>query len=289
MLNIAGALYTVYSFNLGIYGICAALSAAQFIYFLCFSTYFFTLKSQRRYEFYRVEGSTVKSCVKQVVLFIKTILFAISIRIFIEVGTVVTGFLSEQELAAQSILLRYAMVIISLTFSLSTVPITHMGRAAGQAEHRATAPPSDAHADADVEASDSAHVNAHGYGSGGHQHSDTDADSDAGSGSIQAGPEMAGSGVAALRGRTAFLLFFRATLNIYLVISVFVAVFLTLLRTQLAKFSTSIESVANLVDSLTPYVTIFVVLQIVWQALCSIAFSRSITFFTIELTLSIRV
>lgn len=84
-MYIAGALLMVSWLKLGVFGICAALSVAQFLYFLGFATYFFTLRSQRRFEFYRVEMSTVKSTVKQAVLFFKTILFAISIRIFIEV------------------------------------------------------------------------------------------------------------------------------------------------------------------------------------------------------------
>lgn len=187
-----------------------------------------------------------------------------------------TGFLSEYELAAQSILLRYAMVIISLTFSLSTVPITHMGRAAGQAEHMIQNPDSDNSARGSMQDSIQAFPEEPRRSS-----------EDGSIGSIQTGADerRPREGLLKLRGRAAFLLFFKATLNIYLVISVIVILLLTVFRTALAELSTSVTSVAHLVDSLTPYVVIFVVLQIVWQALCSVAFSRSIIFSTFDVNM----
>ena len=51
-----------------------------------------------------------------------------------QVGTLVTGFLSQTELGAQSVLLRYAMFTTGFVFALAAAPITLMGRAAGAAE-----------------------------------------------------------------------------------------------------------------------------------------------------------
>lgn len=202
---------------------------------------------------------------------------------FLQVGTLVTGFLSQTELGAQSVLLRYAMFSTGFVFALAAAPITLMGRAAGALD---TLPPLNSSASGS-RFSSSAAVSGPGGGV------DTDIDTEpllgaslnrsTPSGGAPAGAALgqsaSGASGASAAGQTtvSFLQYLRATVQLYIAVAAVMALVIAALRSQLASASTSVPEVVTLVTEITPYMAIFVALLTLAQGSCCVAFARGTT------------
>ena len=91
----------------------------------------FTLPSIRDLKLFHWSREEFSNVREMLALFFKSLLYQFSMRLPRQVGTIVIGLLGESPLAAQAILLRYALIAFTVDFGFWTKAIAIMGRAAG--------------------------------------------------------------------------------------------------------------------------------------------------------------
>ena len=132
-LAIVGLALQIFSYymNLGAIGLVTAFSIANMLTTAFLVVVFCAFKSQRELELFNWTRAAFSDLCEMISLFLKSIAAHFSIRLFVEVGTIAVGLLGENALAAQSILLRYAIIVPTGANGFLCTAVALMGRAAG--------------------------------------------------------------------------------------------------------------------------------------------------------------
>lgn len=123
--------YFAYIMGWGAIGQVACYSVANIFTTAFFVGVFFAYRSQRELELFNWTRGAFVDLWEMIALLLKGVAYHFSVRIFIEVGTVVIGLLGASVLAAQSILIRYAIIALTISIYFWSAAVALMGRAAG--------------------------------------------------------------------------------------------------------------------------------------------------------------